>query len=130
MKKILIIGTGGTIVSEHTSEGLSPAVSDDAMLRTLDTLRSYYDIDYKGIMNLDSSNIQLEEWQHIASHVYQALGSYDGVVITHGTDTMAYTASVLTFMLQNLGKPPDRERDAGHRSQPKGTKIRGGVVHA
>ena len=89
MKKILIIGTGGTIVSEPTNEGLSPAGNNDAILRALDNLRSYYDIDYKGIMNLDSSNIQLEEWQHIASHVYEALDSYDGIVITHGTDTMA-----------------------------------------
>ena len=105
MKKILIIGTGGTIVAESTSRGISPAGNSDALLRTLDTLRSYYDIDYKGIMNLDSSNIQLEEWQSIAANVYEALDSYDGIVITHGTDTMAYTASVLTFMLQNLSKP-------------------------
>jgi len=105
MKKILIIGTGGTIVAESTSEGLSPAGDPSALLRTLDTLRGHYDIDYRGIMNLDSSNIQLEEWQAIASNVYEALDRYDGIVITHGTDTMAYTASVLTFMLQNLRKP-------------------------
>ena len=105
MKKILIIGTGGTIVAESTSKGLSPVEDSSALLRTLDTLRNYYEIDYKSIMNLDSSNIQLEEWQTIAAHVYKALGTYDGIVITHGTDTMAYTASVLTFMLQNLSKP-------------------------
>ena len=105
MKKILVIGTGGTIVAESTNDGLSPAEDSDAMLRALENLRSYYDIDYEGIMNLDSSNIQLEEWQTIASSVYEALDKYDGIVITHGTDTMAYTASVLTFMLQNLNKP-------------------------
>jgi len=105
MKKILIIGTGGTIVAESTGGALSPAGDTDALLGALDTMRRYYDIDYKGIMNLDSSNIQLEEWQTIAAHVYEALDMYDGIVITHGTDTMAYTASVLTFMLQGLGKP-------------------------
>jgi len=105
LRKILVIGTGGTIVAESTVNGISPAENSDAMLRALDNLRSYYDIDYKSIMNLDSSNIQLEEWQSIAAHVYGALETYDGIVITHGTDTMAYTASVLTFMLQNLRKP-------------------------
>jgi len=105
LKKILIIGTGGTIVAESTVNGISPAENSDAMLRALDNLRNYYDIDYKSIMNLDSSNIQLEEWQSIAAHVYEALETYDGIVITHGTDTMAYTASVLTFMLNNLRKP-------------------------
>jgi len=105
VKKILVIGTGGTIVAESTGDGLSPSEDSDVMLRTLDNLRGYYDIDYEGIMNLDSSNIQLEEWQAIATHVYEALDKYDGIVITHGTDTMAYTASVLTFMLQNLNKP-------------------------
>jgi len=105
MKKILVIGTGGTIVAESTDGGLSPSEDSAAMSRALDTLRSYYDIDYEGIMNLDSSNIQLEEWQTIAAHAYDALEKYDGIVITHGTDTMAYTASVLTFMLQNLNKP-------------------------
>jgi L-asparaginase len=55
-------------------------------------------------MNLDSSNIQPEHWQLLARRVYSALTGYDGVIVTHGTDTMAYTASALAFMLRNLKK--------------------------
>lgn len=105
MKRVLILGTGGTIVSEAGGEGLTPKENSDAMFRALQELRRYYQIDYRGIMNLDSSNIQLEEWQTIAQNIYTALDEYDGIVVTHGTDTMAYTASVLSFMLQNLEKP-------------------------
>ncbi|MCL2392162.1 MAG: asparaginase [Oscillospiraceae bacterium] len=105
MKKILVMGTGGTIVAKSTHMGLSPDEDSGVMQKTLDAFRSYYDIDYKGIMNLDSSNIQPEEWQTIAAYVFESLKTYDGIVITHGTDTMAYTASALTFMLQNLNKP-------------------------
>jgi L-asparaginase len=59
----------------------------------------------KQLLNLDSSNIQAEEWQLMARSVYQNLPNYDGIVITHGTDTMAYTASMLSFMLPGLHKP-------------------------
>ena len=56
-------------------------------------------------MNLDSSNIQAEEWKKIARAIYDNLEEYDGIIVTHGTDTMAYTASMLSFMLQNINKP-------------------------
>jgi L-asparaginase len=58
----------------------------------------------ESVMNLDSSNIQPEHWQLLARRVYSALTDYDGVIVTHGTDTMAYTASALAFMLRNLKK--------------------------
>jgi L-asparaginase len=75
------------------------------LLRYMSDLRPYYDITGRDLLNLDSSNIQAEEWQLIAREVFGALQDYDGIVITHGTDTMAYTASMLSFMLQNLKKP-------------------------
>lgn len=105
MKSILILATGGTIASRAGAAGLSPIEESNALLVALDGFREYYDIDYRPILNLDSSNIQSEEWQLIARSVYEALPHYDGIVITHGTDTMAYTASMLSFMLQNLEKP-------------------------
>lgn len=70
-------------------------------VRPVSILRNYG----RDLLSLDSSNIQAEEWQLIAREVYGALPYYDGIVITHGTDTMAYTASMLSFMLQNLKKP-------------------------
>ena len=64
-----------------------------------------YDITIRDILHLDSSNIQLEEWQTIARHVFENRMEYSGIVITHGTDTMAYTASVLSFMLRGISIP-------------------------
>jgi len=105
MKKVLILATGGTIASAPGEEGLTPSEAPRELMTILDGFRAYYNIDFRSILNLDSSNIQAEEWQLIASEVFAALPDYDGIVITHGTDTMAYTASMLSFMLQNLNKP-------------------------
>ena len=65
----------------------------------------HYDVTVRDILHLDSSNIQPEEWQTIARHVFDNRTEYDGIVITHGTDTMAYTASVLSFMLRGIAIP-------------------------
>lgn len=105
MKKVLILATGGTISSKSGEHGMIPQSAPSELLGTLEEFRRYYDITYKAVLNLDSSNIQPEEWQLIAKSVYEALPDYDGIVITHGTDTMAYTASMLSFMLCNLHKP-------------------------
>ncbi|MCI8650168.1 MAG: asparaginase [Anaerotruncus sp.] len=105
MKKVLLLATGGTIASTQGPDGLEPQPAPLELLHALEEFRRWYQIDYRPILNLDSSNIQAEEWQLIARAVYQELSHYDGIVITHGTDTMAYTASMLSFMLQNLDKP-------------------------
>lgn len=105
MKKVLILATGGTIASHAGADGMVPQTAPAELMGALDKFGQYYDIEYKAILNLDSSNIQPEEWKTIAQHVFEALPQYDGIVITHGTDTMAYTASMITFMLQNLDKP-------------------------
>ena len=105
MKKYLLLTTGGTIASTAGEQGLAPEAAPPALLRAGSDLSAYYEIDCRNILNLDSSNIQAEEWQLIAAEVYKALPRCDGIVVTHGTDTRAYTASMLTYMLQNLQKP-------------------------
>ena len=105
MKNVLLLTTGGTIASRPGSDGLVPEESPPELMQAVAGLRRHYRIDCRSILSLDSSNIQAEEWQLIARSVYDALPSYDGIVITHGTDTMAYTASMLSFMLVNLDKP-------------------------
>ena len=102
-KKILLLTTGGTIACAPGSDGLEPQ-SSAIMAHSLDRLRHYYDIDVRDLMCLDSSNIRPGEWQHIARTVFAARENYDGIVISHGTDTMAYTASAVTFMLPGLDK--------------------------
>ena len=103
-KHILILTTGGTIASKPGTDGLEPHRSD-VMERELQQLRTYYDITVQDVMCLDSSNIRPAEWQLIARAVYQNRSDFDGIVISHGTDTMAYTASAVTFMLPDIDVP-------------------------
>ena len=105
MKKVLILATGGTISAKAGGDGMVPQSAPPELMGALDKLGKYYDLSYRGILNLDSSNIQAEEWKVIARNVFDAMQGYDGFVVTHGTDTMAYSASAVTFMLQNLDKP-------------------------
>ncbi len=103
-KSILLLTTGGTIASVPGGDGLVPHRSD-VMERELEQLRTYYDISVEDVMCLDSSNIRPEEWQQIAEAVFRNRQAYDGIVISHGTDTMAYTASAVTFMLPGIDIP-------------------------
>ena len=103
-KKILLLTTGGTIACLPSSDGLAPARSE-VMERELDQLRTYYDITVLDSMCLDSSNMRPEEWQQIATDIFRHRKGFDGVVVSHGTDTMAYTASAVTYMLPNIDGP-------------------------
>ena len=103
-KHILLLTTGGTIASMPGGEGLEPHRSG-VMERELEQLRTYYDITVKDVMCLDSSNIRPEEWQTIACSIFEYRAGFDGIVVSHGTDTMAYTASAVTFMLPNIDLP-------------------------
>ena len=103
-KNILLLTTGGTIASKPGGQGLEPQRSD-VMERELEQLRTYYRITVRDLICLDSSNIKAEEWQLIARHIYEDRVGFDGVVVSHGTDTMAYTASAVTFMLPNIDIP-------------------------
>ena len=103
-KHILLLTTGGTIASMPGGEGLEPHRAD-VLERELEQLRTYYDITVRDVMCLDSSNIRPEEWQFIATEIFNQRAGYDGVVVSHGTDTMAYTASAITFMLPDIDLP-------------------------
>lgn len=108
-KRILIINTGGTISSVKTAHGYEPVAGYvHQALTEIPTLSHAdmpeYDIkEYQPL--LDSSNMTVLEWNRIASDIAKEYDHYDGFVIFHGTDTMAYTASALSFMLENLAKP-------------------------
>ena len=103
-KKILLMTTGGTIASVPGGEGLEPMRSG-VMERELELLRTYYEITVLDVMCLDSSNIRPEEWKQIATEIFNNRHGFDGIVVSHGTDTMAYTASAVTFMLQDIDLP-------------------------
>ena len=103
-KRILLLTTGGTIASMPGGEGLEPHRSG-VMEREIDQLRTYYDITVQDVMCLDSSNIRPEEWQLIARSIFENRGDFDGIVVSHGTDTMAYTTSAVSYMLPDMDVP-------------------------
>lgn len=103
MKKICLISTGGTIACVPTSNGLKPELTAFQLLELI----GYHNknIETLDLFSMDSSNIQPEEWITIANALNDAAQKYDGIVLTHGTDTMAYTASMLSFMLSGIKVP-------------------------
>ena len=103
-KKILLMTTGGTIASMPGGEGLEPQRSE-VMEREIDQLRTYYDITVRDVMCLDSSTITRGEWTTIAMEIFRQRTGFDGIVVSHGTDTMAYTTSAITFMLPDIDLP-------------------------
>lgn len=104
-KTISIIATGGTIASSDTEKGLKPTYKLNEMLNEVPEIHDIATIRPFQLMNKDSSDITPEDWVKIAVQTYKELQYSDGVVITHGTDTMAYTSSMLSFMLKHLDKP-------------------------
>lgn len=108
-KRILILNTGGTISSVKSRHGYEPALGYvEKALTEIHALKhkdmpDYVIKEYKPL--LDSSNMTLNDWNQIASDIADSYADFDGFVIFHGTDTMAYTASALSFMLENLAKP-------------------------
>ena len=105
MKKLLMLTTGGTISSVETESGLIPS-SADTILRQMGISETHeFSLEVKEILLLDSSNIQPEEWNIIATAIYENMPHYDGIVVTHGTDTMAYSSSMVSFMVQNPSIP-------------------------
>ena len=105
MKKILLIATGGTIASKYTDKGLSPQISAEELLSYVPEAREFCEIDHIQPFNLDSTNVCSRQWTQLAELIEKKYEYYDGFVICHGTDTMAYTASALSYLIQNNLKP-------------------------
>lgn len=105
MKHILLIATGGTIASKDAGEGLTPQLSSENLMALVPELQEICLADTVQLMNLDSTNISADQWLQMAACVRENYERYDGFVLTHGTDTMAYTAAALSYLIQNNEKP-------------------------
>lgn len=105
MKRILLIGTGGTIASESTADGLAPELTTQQLLARIPTISEICKVDCLQLLSLDSTNITPAHWQLMAQCVQDHYADYDGFVLTHGTDTMAYTAAALSYLIQDSPKP-------------------------
>lgn len=103
-KRLLLVSTGGTISSVPTRQGLSPR-TDMTLLLAACQCPPGCQLDIQRLFSLDSSNIQSEEWLQLAKFIAEQCNHYDGIIVTHGTDTMAYTAGILSFMLCGIQIP-------------------------
>ncbi len=97
--KILIIGHGGTIAMTHSDKGLVPTKSAQELLTLVPTLSEQADITLEQLDNIDSTNINPGHWSRLISVIAENVDKYDGIMVTHGTDTMPYTATAVSFGL-------------------------------
>ena len=105
MKKILLIATGGTIASKYTADGLAPQISAEELLEYIPEAKEFCTIDTVQPFALDSTNVCADHWLKLARLIESKYEFYDGFVLCHGTDTMAYTAAALSYLIQNNRRP-------------------------
>ena len=97
MKHILLIATGGTIASKYTESGLAPQISAEEIISYVPSAKDFCTIDTEAPFSLDSTNVKCSHWLTLAALIEKKYEYYDGFVICHGTDTMAYTAAALSY---------------------------------
>ncbi len=104
-KKILLIATGGTIASHLGVDGLSPQMGAEQLLKKVPEILDLCDVETVQPYNIDSTNVTPAHWILLAQTIQQHYDAYDGFVICHGTDTMSYTAAMLSYLVQHSPKP-------------------------
>ena len=105
MKRVLLIGTGGTIASQVTESGLAPELTTEQLLAHIPAISKICEVTCRQLLNLDSTNILPRHWLEMTRCIRENYDDYDGFVLTHGTDTMAYTAAALSYLIQQSPKP-------------------------
>lgn len=105
MKRILMIGTGGTIASQISGNALSPQLRPDELLALVPAISKLCEVECVSLFNVDSTSMTPAHWVQITKCVRDNYDKYDGFVISHGTDTMAYTAAALSYMIRGSKKP-------------------------
>ncbi len=106
MRRVLLVHTGGTLGMKGTRpDALSPGAFFDTLEARAPELFEMAKIELDLFSNVDSSEMQPELWTNLARRLFKRLPEFDGAVVTHGTDTLAYTASALSFMLPAPAKP-------------------------
>ncbi len=103
MPRVLILHTGGTL--GMSGEPLRPDAFSTALTEAVPEIAKLAQLEVRIVFNLDSSDVGPRHWKRLACEIDEARQDFDGFVIVHGTDTMAYTASALSFALLHLGKP-------------------------
>ena len=97
MKKILFIATGGTIASKKSENGLKPQITPEELLSYVPDITKFCSVETVSLLNLDSTNMEPKHWKKMVECIRDNYDKFDGFVIAHGTDTMAYTAAALSY---------------------------------
>ena len=105
MKKILLIATGGTIASHAGENGLIPEIGAEGLLKCVPEIFDFCQPSAIQIYNIDSTNVTPKHWITLAQAIKDNYDAYDGFVVCHGTDTMSYTAAMISYMVQHSPKP-------------------------
>ena len=100
-----MIATGGTIASQSGKQGLIPELAASSLLKCVPEITQFCEADAIQIYNIDSTNITPDHWMCLAKTIRDNYDAYDGFVICHGTDTMSYTAAMISYMVQHSPKP-------------------------
>ena len=105
MKSILLVATGGTIASTEDGHGLSPALTGTDLAHAVPEVTGLARLDVVQPMNIDSTNMRPADWLRIRDAIMAGYDDHDGFIVLHGTDTMAYTAAALSYLIQDSSKP-------------------------
>lgn len=105
MKRVLIIATGGTIASTSDGAGLAPTATGRELADKVPLIDTIAELGFVQPMNIDSTNMRPRDWLRIKDVIVESYADYDGFVVLHGTDTMAYTAAALSYLIQDSEKP-------------------------
>ncbi len=105
LKRLLMIATGGTIASKSSGQGLEPVLTTDEILQLVPEINRYGTLHALQLFNLDSTNMTPAHWIRLARTIRDHYDQYDGFVVTHGTDTMAYAVAAVSYLIQNSPKP-------------------------
>lgn len=105
MKNILFLATGGTLACRQSENGLSPALTGEQLLHYLPEISNLCTVTVENLYAIDSTDLTTEHRTKLAAYIYTQYANYDGFIISHGTDTLSYTASLLYHMLRHIDKP-------------------------
>lgn len=133
LPKVMIIGTGGTIASriDYRTGGVRPALSSEELYYLVPELSGIAEVETEALFSIYSENMTPLRWSELVKRVEETIRrGYDGVVITHGTDTMHYTAAALSFALEGLPVPVvlvGSQRSSDRPSSDAATNLIGAV---
>lgn len=104
-KRILLLTTGGTIASGDSGNGLTPVLSSEDFLQYVKEFEEVCELVPEEVCSIDSTNMNADYWLLLERRIEEEYEKFDGFLVCHGTDTMAYTAAALSYLIQNSGKP-------------------------